>query len=225
MVTGSRVYKDMKTFDFLENCWRQAVEAEPLGLHVGCAADPQSDPQSAARHIVTVLLEEEPQSEFSIMEVTVYRPRRSTIWVATFTGPMGGQIWRTTGVANRAEALRLAKQWEQEARIKRAQMGIARKLGIRVRSSDPTAALGLSQKEVARILHMSERAVRAVEARAFRKLRRHPALRQLWREYFGRELAEESWRLTPAEITALFDVAVAAEEIDLIEKVVRIIQG
>ncbi len=211
----------MKTFDFVENCWRQGVEAEPVGLHTDRAADLHS----AARQIVAVLLEEEPSTPFSILEATVHRPRRSRIWVATFTGPMGGQIWRTTGLANQAQALRLAKQWEQAAKVQRVQSGIARKLGIRVRASDPSATPGLSQKEVARILHMSERAVRAVEARAFRKLRRHPALRQLWREYSGGELEEAGWHLTPGEIAALFDVAVTAEEIRLIEKVVRLIQG
>ena len=44
---------------------------------------------------------------------------------------------------------------------------------------------GLTQKEVALVIGMSERGVRAVERRALDKLRRHPALREIWGESIG----------------------------------------
>src|SRR5258708_5144720 len=75
--------------------------------------------QTVATTIVKTLLGEEPLSEDPVCEATVHRPKRSKVWVATFTGPTGGQVWRTTHISNREQALLLAKHWEAEARAHR----------------------------------------------------------------------------------------------------------
>jgi hypothetical protein len=71
----------------------------------------------------------------------------------------------------------------------------------------------LGQKEVAAILRMSERAVRETERRAFEKLRRHPALKKLWRGWQTGEikeaalLAQRAWALSRAEVAAVYGLA------------------
>jgi DNA-binding CsgD family transcriptional regulator len=59
-------------------------------------------------------------------------------------------------------------------------------------------SLGLTQREVARLMHISERAVRSIERRAIMKLRRHPLLKAIWREYSE----SKSWPEAPAPLTA-----------------------
>lgn len=83
--------------------------------------------------------------------------------------------------------------------------------------------LGLTQLETARLLGLSERAVRAIEKRALQKLARHPELRQLWTEYGG-ELEEGFARLTDEEVRALFGLARTPEELRLMFKVISAIQ-
>ena len=178
-----------------------------------------------ATALVSLLLDE-PLAQARVCEASVYRPKRGRVWVASFTGPAGGQVWRTTGLVDREEALALAKEWEAEARAQRVRLGRAyRKPTVRVSRTEPGTKRGpLSQREVALFLNMSERGVRAVERRAFQKLRQHPALRRLWQEYTG-NLDEEDIRLTLDEIEALFQVARTPEEQRLVRKVLALIQA
>jgi len=180
--------------------------------------------QEAARCIVRFLLDESPLTAALVSEASVHRPTRSRVWVATFTGPTGGQTWRSTGLTDRNQALLLAKRWEAEARVQRVAAGrTAAKPTLRVSRKEPGTGGPLTQKEVALLLNMSERGVREVERRAFQKLFNHPLLRQAWREYLAGELDEDQWNLTPEEIYALFKLARTAEEWLLLKKVARII--
>jgi hypothetical protein len=181
-----------------------------------------SDSPNTAASIVSALLGEEP-----LAEATVHLPRRGRIWVASFTGPSGGQIWKSTGITDREQALLVAKRWEAEARAQRLSVGRTRRKPIwRVRRQQPGSAPSglLTQKEVALLLNMSERGVREVERRALQKLRSHPLLRQAWQEYLIGELDEAELVLTRQEIEALFAVAHTPEERGLIQKVLRLIQ-
>ena len=56
----------------------------------------------------------------------------------------------------------------------------------------------LSQAEVAAVLNLTERGVRAVEKRALAKLRAHPLMRQLLREYLTGETGDAAGPLAPA---------------------------
>src|SRR5262245_60078081 len=99
---------------------------------------------SAAEAIADYLLD--------LDEATVRRPPRGTRWIAVFTSAKPGkQTWRSTGMTNRTAALALAREWEADARKRRAQLGrFTRKPTIRVRRGSPEAAAGLlTQAEVA----------------------------------------------------------------------------
>jgi DNA-directed RNA polymerase sigma subunit (sigma70/sigma32) len=126
--------------------------------------------------IVNLLLEYEPAL---LGEATVRLPPRGHRWIAVYTGVEPGvQVARSTGLTDRKAALELAREWEAEARQRR----LAIHRGSASRRGEPG---GLTQDEVARILKLSPRAVRAIEKRAIRKLRRHPAIADLWRDHFG----------------------------------------
>ena len=126
--------------------------------------------------IVTILLEEPLPS---LAEATVRLPPRSTRWVAVFTGDEPGrQIARSTGLTNKADALALAQKWESAAREGRAGLAALRKTRNRV----PPPG-GLTQAQVAALLQISPRTVRAIEKRALRKLRNHPSAKALWAEF------------------------------------------
>ena len=185
-----------------------------------------------AQFIVSRLLDcKEDAEKFEcaeLWETTVHRPRRSRVWVATFTGPAGGQVWKSTGLTDQDQAIRLAKSWEVEARAERARVGrTVRKPRLRVRRQEPgiEQSGSLTQREVALLLNMSERGVREVERRAFEKPRNHRLLRQVWRQYLAGELDEQQLMLTHQEIEALFDVTRTPEEWRLLEKVLRLIQS
>jgi hypothetical protein len=142
-----------------------------------------------------------------------------------FTGP-NGQVWKSTGVTDREQALVVAKHWEAQARAQRARLGCtARKPSWRARSSGPGTGIALlSQNEVAMLLGMSERGVRAAERRAFQKIRNHPLIRQIWQKYLAGELDENQRLLTSDEIESLFNLARTSEERLLIQKVLGVIQ-
>jgi sigma-70-like protein len=180
------------------------------------------DLKEAGTMIVEALLADGLLEPNPISEASVHRPRRSRIWQAVYTGARGGQVWRSTGLANKQQALLVARRWESEARAQRAKM--VRRPMMRVRNSALDTDPGLTQEEIAQIMHISVRAVRAIEKRAIKKLLRHPALRQLWQDYSGGQLNEEDPRLTAVEIAALFSLAHNAQEYRVIEKVLLLVQ-
>jgi hypothetical protein len=188
-----------------------------------------------ARELVEVLVEsDEPLNiEALLDEASVYLPRRGSRWVATFRDESGRQIWRTTGLTNRAAALGQARKWEAGAKRRRAAQGPGpRKPTIRVRAGSAEQAIGLmTQREVAAIMRISERAVREIERRAFEKLRRHPALKQFWREWMTGEVEEaalgspEPWTLSFSEIDAIYALARTPEEQQALRKLLILTQG
>jgi DNA-binding NarL/FixJ family response regulator len=166
------------------------------------------DVKDAARKILEFLLSDDALAEIS--EARVYRSPRSRIWQAVYTGPEGGQAWRSTGLTNKQQALLVARRWEAEARAQRQKMGkTTRKPIVRVQGS----ASGLSQREVALLLNLSERAVSQIERRALKKLFAHPVLRQVWRQYLAGELEEqEAVALMPQEVQALLKLTYTMQE-------------
>jgi hypothetical protein len=166
---------------------------------------------------VNLLLEQEALPDAILYEAAVYLPKRGRVWIAVFTGASGGQIWRTTGLTNRDEALALARKWEAEARAQRA---ISGKPSIRAGHF----AAGLTQREVGLLLGLSERTVRKIERTALRKLFNDPRLKQLWQQYSSGELGEAYTSLSAAEIVALFGMAQTSEEHELIKKILWLIQ-
>jgi hypothetical protein len=79
---------------------------------------------------------------------------------------------------------------------------------------------GLTQKEVALVMGMSERGVRAVERRALDKLRRHPALRAIWGEWIGEG---EDVELTDAEVAAIYGLARTRAERRVLDKLMAVL--
>ncbi len=212
----------MKKFESIDPLLGQAPEVEPIGTHAFLPAEFKA----AANQVIKELLEDGPLTRMPLLEATVHRSRGSRIFVATFTGPQGGQVWRTTGSTDYELAMKKAKTWEARARRQRTSLGRTA-TQPRTRVSRPATAGGrgpLTQQQVARVLRMSVRAVRETERRAFWKLRNHPELKQLWQRYVYGDLDEACWVLTPTEIEALFDVARTSDELLLIEKILGIIQ-
>jgi hypothetical protein len=86
----------------------------------------------------------------------------------------------------------------------------------------------LSQAEVAAFLHISERAVREIERRAFDKLRRHPGLRDFWRQWLVGEVEEAAsqaladWVLSRAEINAVCALAQTPAERQALRKLLAL---
>jgi hypothetical protein len=159
-------------------------------------------------------------------EASVHRPRRGKVWMATFTEPAGGQAWKTTGTTDHAAALAIAREFEAAARAQRAKFGSARTpRTIYTRRSPGNPGSGLTQQEVAVLLGISERAVRAIERRAIRRLAQHPKLRELWRQYLAGELTEDGHTLSEPEIEALLGLARSQAELETILRVLEIVQG
>ncbi len=161
-----------------------------------------------------------------VLESSVHRAKHGRVWIATFTGPEG-QVWRSTGLTDREQALLLAKRWEAAARAERLRSSRRLSTGrIRVRRSEPRTETGpFTQQEVALIMKISERAVRRLERSAIRKLRRHPELRQLWQKYLAGELVEENELvLSSEEIAALFGLARTEAERALLRKILKVVQ-
>lgn len=186
------------------------------------------------KEIVEILIQTDgPVSARHLIEVSVHLPRRGTKWVAAFRDETGRQVWRTTGLREREPALALAKEWESEAKRRRAaQPAAPPKTPIRVRPGSGEEAIGLlTQKEVAMILRISERSVREIERRAFEKLQRHPALKDFWREWTTGEVAEavrrspSEWTLTRAEIAAVCALAGTTVERQALRKLLALTQG
>jgi hypothetical protein len=120
----------------------------------------------------------------------------------------------------------VADKWEAEARRKRAVLPIRPTVPVRAGSGEN--ALGtLTQREVALIMKISERAVRAIERRAIEKLRKHPALKQVWRELQGHDIEEGGvhmeYGLSQAEMEAVLGLARTAYERSVVRKLLRIV--
>jgi hypothetical protein len=177
----------------------------------------------------------------TLLEASVRLPPRGRRWIAVYTGATPGQeVWRSTGETDRAAALAKALAWEAEARRRRAALGLGpRKPNLRVQRRPTGASAGniapgagpLSQREVAMILRISERAVRAIERRALEKLRRSPLLRDVWAEHTGKDrLAEpelegqQESELSPEEVAALFGLVRTEEERRALAKVLASIE-
>ena len=193
----------------------------------GAPTGSQSSIRRAAQQIVPILLGEEPVSESHLLEASVHRPKRSRVWQAAFTASTGGQTWRSTGLTNRHQALRVARKWEDEARAERARLGGTVKKPVwRVcRPASDTGAGPLTQRETALLLGMSERAVREAERRAIQKLRNHPQMREIWQDYLSAELDEEHLLLTQDEIESLFNLDRTPEEQRVVRKVLALVDG
>lgn len=185
------------------------------------------------RKLVSALLQAEaPVSARNLIEASVHLPRRGSRWVAAFRDETGRQVWRSTGLRGRGRALAQARAWEEEAKRKRATQAVApRKPTIRVRPGSGERELGLlTQAEVATIMKISERAVRAIERRAFDKLRRNPALRDFWREYATGEVKESVPRstgpcqLSQSEIAAVYALARTPVEQRALRKILAVAQ-
>ncbi len=197
-----------------------------LGLSVVTRMGPQE--------IVEILLQSDgPVDIEALVEVSLHRPHRGTKWVAAFRDEAGRQIWRSTKLQDRASALALAQEWEASAKRRRAaQPALPRKPTMRVRPGSGERQLGLlTQKEVAAIMRISERSVREIEKRAFDKLRRHPVLRDFWREWTTGDIKEAGlefpapWALSRAEIAAVWALTRAPEERQALRKLLAVTQG
>jgi hypothetical protein len=179
--------------------------------------------------LVEILIQSDgPVCARALIEVSVHLPSRATRWVAAFRDETGRKVWRSTGLREREPALALAKEWEADAKRKRAAQGAAPpRLTIRVRPGSTC----LSQKEVAAILRISERAVRQIEKTAIEKLRRHPVLKGIWREWETGELKEamsraaSPWQLSRAEIVAVYALALTPVERRALQKLLALAQG
>jgi hypothetical protein len=65
----------------------------------------------SAGQIVEILLGEKVGVETVVAEVSVHRPRRSKVWVATFTGPTPGQqVWRSVLLWQRCVSARRGRR-------------------------------------------------------------------------------------------------------------------
>ena len=184
--------------------------------------------------IVQILIESDgPVNIEALIEVSLHLPHRGTRWVAAFRDETGRPTWRSTGLQDRAAALAVAQEWEAQAKRRRAsQRALPRKPTMRVLPGSGKRELGLlTQKEVATIMKISERAVREIERRAFDKLRRHPALRDFWREYEKGEINEaavptrSAWMLSRAEVAAVYALARTPDERQALRKLFAMAQG
>jgi hypothetical protein len=164
-----------------------------------------------------------PPSAWKLIEASVHLPRRGKRWVASFRDVTSRQRWRSTGLTDRRAALILAQEWERAARQARAEQGeVGGDPILRLLRGTGQRGHGLTQKEVALRLGMSERGIRAVERRALEKLRRHPALRAIWGEWIGEGASGEDVELTDAEVAALYNLAGTQAERRVLDKLMAL---
>jgi len=95
----------------------------------------------------------------------------------------------------------------------------------RHRQSTEHRDLGLTQREVGLLLGLSERAVRAIEKRALRKLACHPDLREVWRQFLAGELTEQAHRLSVPEMKALVGLTRSPAELAALQKALEWVQA
>jgi hypothetical protein len=178
--------------------------------------------QRRAREIIEGVVSAQPAA---LMDATVRRPPRSRLFVAIFTGPEPGQqIARSTGLTDYEAALALAKEWEAQARREREE----RKAAGQGFGSRRGMACGLSQAEVAALMDLSERAVRAIEQRAIEKLKRHPMVRAIWKEFTESRLSvtddSAAGALTSEEAAALLGLAQTTLERQVVRKILALVR-
>ena len=150
-----------------------------------------------------------------LLEASVHRPRRSSVYVASFVDEWGRQIQKTTGQRDRAQAQAVAKEMAAKAKQRRLAHGnLPQKPSVRVRPGSPEQVAGrLSHREIAALWGLSERTVRKIEREALRKLFHNLELRAFWKEHTSGEIGEaalpvsEDWTLTAKEIGALLAMA------------------
>lgn len=173
-------------------------------------------------HIVGILLEEEDWVAQVLGEASVHLPHRGNVWVAAFTG-VHGQQWKSTGTTDRTLALAMAKEFEAAARAERMKLGSSGKK--RIRLSPGNTGGGLTQREVALVMGLSERAIREIEKRALRKLAQNPTVQELWRSNVAEELTEPGHRLSRPEMEALLGLIRTRAELQALLKVLAIVQA
>src|SRR5207248_1215931 len=85
----------------------------------------------------------------------------------------------------------------------------------------------LTQKEVSVLMKISERAVRQIERRAITKLRNHPVLKEVLREWQGRDIDEgaaaTACQLSQEEMEAVLALARTSYERSVLRKLLRIV--
>jgi hypothetical protein len=171
--------------------------------------------------LVTELLEGSAPAQVLLSEAPVRLPARGTRWIAAFQGPRPGQqIQKSTGLTNRSAALKLARQWEAEAKAERQARKWPRKPTIRGRGNEGW----LTQQEVAALMGLSVRAVYEIERRALEKLRTNPRLREFWSEYVGgAAIEEEHDSISTQEIAALIQLCRSRLEQSALQTAVKLI--
>jgi hypothetical protein len=164
-------------------------------------------------------------SAMEIIEASVHRPRRGRLYVASFRDETGRQRWQRTGLSDRKAALILAQELEDQDRRRRGFVAKQpQRSFVRVTAGGGTGNEGLfTQREVAALLRISERAVRNIERRAIEKLRRHPELRAIWQEWVKGGIKEgvapaANWELNRSEIAALYGLAHTPAERSLLRR-------
>ncbi len=177
-----------------------------------------------ALQIVTELLGEDDWVGQILGEASVHLPTRGKIWMASLYGPKGQQ-WKSTGSTDKTTALKIAHELEAAARAQSDEPGDTdKKRPMRMRRSAGSTGGRLTHREVAALMKLSERGVRAIEKRALRKLAQHPALRELWRAYLAGELTEAAQRLSRPEVEALLGLVRTTDELRALLKVLEIVQ-
>jgi Sigma-70, region 4 len=157
-----------------------------------------------------------------IKEASVHLPHRGRRWIASFRDQTGQQRWRSTGQTDRREALAVAQEWEKAAR--RAQPGQVDPMPPP--RSGRSNVRQFTQKEIAILMGLSERAVREIERRALRKLKQHPAVRALWREWVGEGATSTvDLELTDAEIAAVYGLARTPDEQRALDKLMALVRA
>lgn len=158
----------------------------------------------------------------ALIEASVHLPKRGTRWIGTYRDGSGRQLWKSTGQTDKRAALIVAQKLEREARQAWAEQAVLEKPVIRARPGGG----GLTQKEVALLVGLSERAVRDIEKRALRKLRQHPALRALWREKVRESAASKvNLELNDAEVAAVYGLARTWAERQAVDKLMALVSA
>jgi hypothetical protein len=176
----------------------------------------------ASIDVVEILLAsaDEPSAK-ALIEASVHLPRRGRRRIATYRDGSGRQFWKSTGLTNRRAALIVAQKLEHEARRARADQGDPTRPG-----SGRSSVAQFTQKEIAILMGISERAVREIEKRALRKLKQHPALRALWRELVGEGATSTvDLELTDAEVAAIYGLARTWAERRVVDKLIAIVSA